>query len=144
MDKIINNVPLPYEPKKTNRFGIKFPEHFNLSEWICFEMSRPTLTFIGQDNGKIIYDWNDLVLKLYDPIAPSTTQSLMDLIHKNKINDKFNLLIEMYDPTGVVVEKWALSDCEFSLIDFGTLSYHQDEPVVCTLVIKLNKVVLEF
>ena len=141
MDKIINNVPLPYEPKKTNRFGIKFPEHFNLSEWICFEMSRPKMRIVG-DAKNVVFD--DLVLELYDPIAPSTTQSLMDLIHKNKINDKFNLLIEMYDPTGVVVEKWALSDCEFSLIDFGTLSYHQDEPVVCTLVIKLNKVVLEF
>ena len=141
MDKIINNVPLPYEPKKTNRFGIKFPEHFNLSEWICFEMSRPKMRIVG-DAKNVVFD--DLVLELYDPIAPSTTQSLMDLIHKNKINDKFNLSIEMYDPTGVVVEKWELSDCEFSLIDFGTLSYHQDEPVVCTLVIKLNKVVLEF
>ena len=68
----------------------------------------------------------------------------MDLIHGNKIGDKFNSSIEMYDPTGVVVEKWVLSDCEFLSIDFGTLSYQKDEPVVNTLVIKLNKVLLEF
>lgn len=81
---------------------------------------------------------------MYDPIGPSTTHSLMDLIHENKIGDKFNSFIVMYDPTGVVVEKWSLSDCEFISIDFGTLSYQKDEPVVITLIIKLNKVLLEF
>lgn len=144
MDKIINNVPFPYEPKKTNRFDITFPKHFNLPNWVCFSASRPTLRYIGEENGEKKYAWDKLVVKMYDPIAPSSTHSLMDLIHKNKIGDKFNSSIEMYDPTGVVVEKWVLSDCEFLSIDFGTLSYQKDEPVVNTLVIKLNKVLLEF
>jgi hypothetical protein len=74
----------------------------------------------------------------------------MDLIHKNLyekkqiIKDKFKLKLEMLDPTGVVVEKWDLSDLEFKTLDFGELSYQNDDLVKITLVIKLGKVILEF
>ena len=50
----------------------------------------------------------------------------------------------MLDPVGHVVEKWALSNCEFKSIDFGELSYQIDDPVSCSLVIKLGDVVLEY
>ena len=85
-----------------------------------------------------------------DPIGPSTSQSLMNLIHKSLyeknqiIKDKFDLKLEMLDPIGVVVEKWDLSDCEFKSIDFGELSYQNDDLVKITLVIKLGEVILEF
>jgi hypothetical protein len=63
---------------------------------------------------------------------------------KQIIKDKFDLKLEMLDPVGHVVEKWALSNCEFKSIDFGELSYQIDDPVVCSLVIKLGDVVLEY
>lgn len=139
MGNKINNVRIPYEPKKSNRFQIRFPQSFNLHEWVCFETSRPKLNITSKS-----LTWENLVIKMYDPIAPSTTQALMDLVQKDKIADKFDLNFEMLDPIGEVVEQWVLIDCEFLSVDFGELSHNQDEMVICTLVIKIGKVVLQF
>ena len=148
-------IPIPeigrYEPKKMNRFLIAFPEYFNIPQWIVSEASRPSMKLItkkifGFELSKS-FQWDDLVIKLRDNIGPSTTQSLMDLIHpdlknNHKVKEKFSLQIEMLDPTGVVVEKWQLDNCEFKLIDFGKLSYDNDNLVTCTLTIKLKDVIL--
>lgn len=149
--------PIPeiarYEPKRMNRFLITFPDYFNLPQWVVYETSRPSMKLItkkifGFELSKSL-QWDDLVVKLRDPIGPSTSQSLMDLIHpdlknKHKVKEKFTLQIEMLDPTGVVVEKWYLDNCEFKSIDFGGLSYNNDDIVTCTLTIKLKDVVLLF
>ena len=91
-----------------------------------------------------------MLITMRDPIGPSTSQSFMDLIHKSLyekkqiIKDKFDLKLEMLDPIGVVVERWGLSDCEFKSIDFGELSYQNDDIVKINLIIKLGNVILEF
>jgi hypothetical protein len=143
-----------YELKRMNRFLITFPEHFNIPQWVTFEASRPSARLITKDIlGVKLFKklvWDDMIIKMNDPIGPSTSQSIMDLIHKSLyekkqlIKDKFNLKLEMLDPVGHVVEKWALSNCEFKSIDFGELSCQIDDPVVCSLVIKLGDVVLEY
>jgi hypothetical protein len=143
-----------YELKRMNRFLITFPEHFNIPQWVTFEASRPSARLITKDIlGVKLFKklvWDDMIIKMNDPIGPSTSQSIMDLIHKSLyekkqlIKNKFNLKLEMLDPVGHVVEKWALSNCEFKSIDFGELSYQIDDPVVCSLVIKLGDVVLEY
>ena len=152
------NRPIPevgrYELKRMNRFLITFPEHFNIPQWVTFEASRPSARLVTKDIlGVKLFKklvWDDMIIKMRDPIGPSTSQSLMDLIHKSLyekkqlIKDKFNLKLEMLDPVGHVVEKWALSNCEFKSIDFGELSYQIDDPVSCSLVIKLGDVVLEY
>jgi len=152
------NRPIPevgrYELKRMNRFIITFPERFNIPQWVTFETSRPSARLITKDIlGVKLFKklvWDDMIIKMRDPIGPSTSQSLMDLIHKSLyekkqiIKDKFDLKLEMLDPVGHVVEKWALSNCEFKSIDFGELSYQIDDPVVCTLVIQLGDVVLEY
>jgi len=150
--------PIPvlqfYEPKRMNRFLITFPEHFNIPQWVVFETSRPNMTIkskkiLGVELFKKLV-WSDMIITMRDPIGPSTSQSFMDLIHKSLyekkqiIKDKFNLKLEMLDPTGVVVEKWDFSDCEFKSIDFGELSYENDNCVKITSVIKLGQVILEF
>jgi hypothetical protein len=146
-----HNTIIPYELKKQNRFMVTYPEHFKIPQWVTFETSRPSMKLVTK---KIFgfelvksFKWDDLVIKLRDPIGPSTTQSLMELIHpdlknKHKVKEKFSLQIEMLDPTGVIVEKWQLDNCEFKSIDFGKLSYDNDNLVTCTLTIKLKDVIL--
>ena len=137
-----------------NRFLITFPEHFNIPQWVVSEASRPNMTIkskkiLGFEFLKKII-WGDMQIIMTDPIGPSTSQPLMDLIHKSLyekkqiIKDKFDLKLEMLDPTGVVVERWDLSDCEFKSITFGELSHQNDNIVKITLVIKLGKVILDF
>ena len=152
------NRPIPevgrYELKRMNRFLITFPEHFNIPQWVTSETSRPSARIITKDIlgiklfKKLI--WDDMIIKMRDPIGPSTSQSLMNLVHKSLyekkrlIKDKFDLKLEMIDPVGHVVEKWSLSGCQFKSIDFGDLSHQIDEPVVCTLIIELGEVILEY
>lgn len=152
------NRPIPeigrYELKKMNRFLITFPDYFNIPQWVVFELDRPSARLITKDIlGVNLFKklvWDDMIIKMRDPIGPSTSQSLMDLVHKNFyhkeqiIKNKFDMKLEMLDPVGHVVERWDLSDCEFKSINFGQLSYQIDDPVVCTLVIKLGSVILEF
>lgn len=150
--------PIPeiarYEPKRMNRFLITFPEHFNIPQSVVVETSRPNMTIkskkiLGFELFKKII-WADMLISMSDPIGPSTSQSFMGLIHKSLyekkqiIKDKFDLKLEMLDPTGVVVERWNLSDCEFKSIDFGELSYQNGDMVKINLVIKIGEVILEF
>ena len=140
-----------YELKKQNRFMVTYPEHFKIPQWVTFETSRPSMKLVTK---KIFgfelvksFKWDDLVIKLRDPIGPSTAQSLMDLIYpdlknNHKVKEKFSLIVDMLDPTGVVIEKWQLDNCEFKSIDFGKLSYENDDVVTCTLTIKLKDVIL--
>jgi hypothetical protein len=139
MANTINNVPLPYEPKKKNRWLLIFPESFELSQWVCSRASRPCARVI---NGVIKFD--PLIIGMYDPIAPSTSQSLYNLITSGKVHEKFDMKIQLLDPIGIVIEQWSLSDCVFTKIDFGCLSYKDDETMECELTIELDKIVLEF
>lgn len=139
MEKIINNLPLPYEPKKTNRYIIIFPESFKIPQWVCSKTSRPIAII---SSGKIV--WEPLIANVYDSIAPSTAQGLFNLISEDKLNDKFEMRIQMLDPTGEVVEEWVLLDCSFEKIDFGVLSYELDKVCEIILTIKLGKVILNF
>jgi hypothetical protein len=139
MANIINNVPTPYEPKKTNRFIIKFPESFELTEWVCSRASRPC--------ARIIHDvtkFDPLIIGMYDPITPSTSQSLYNLITSGKVHEKFDMQIQLLDPIGTVIEEWSLSGCFFKKIDFGYMSYNRDEILECEVIIELDKVVLNF
>lgn len=139
MANIINNVPIPYEPKKKNRWLIIFPESFGLSQWIFSRASRPCVRI---HHG--LTKFEPLVIGMYDPIAPSTSQSLHNLINSGKVHEKFDLKIQMLDHTGIVIEEWVLSGCLFTKIDFGHLSYKDDEIMECELTIELDKVVLNF
>lgn len=139
MTKIINDVPLFLEPKKTNRFLIKFPESFKLPNWISFKSSRPT-AILGSKKPV----WEPLIVHIYDFIEPSITRALFRLISEDKTKEKFEMTIQMLDPTGNVVEEWSLVDCSFEKIAFGELSYDLNEFAKCTLTIKLDKVTLNF
>lgn len=81
---------------------------------------------------------------MYDPIGPSTTHSLMDLIHENKIGDKFNSFIVMYDPTGVVVEKWLLDGTMLTNVGFGDLSMDDDGIAEITATLRFDRAILLF
>lgn len=114
-----------YEPKKENRFFLKFPEELGIKNYFVSEFNRPVYNLNNYD---VTFDPFKVVL--YDPIGPSTTQIVMDLIRKKPI---FNCKIEMLDPVGTVVEEWEILNCKITKVDFGVLSYKSNEPVKITL-----------
>ena len=139
------------EPKMGNRFLIYFPEYFNIPEWAITKASRPRLNIFKRDifphNNDLtqqFYEWADLELKLIDPISPSSTQALNNLVRNNTIHENIEITLEMLDPTGIVVERWLLTDCFIKSIDFGSLSYSSNNLAEITLTISINQAVLLF
>ena len=121
-----------FEPKKNNRWKLIFPKKFNLPEWVVKATERPS------------YPFNNCKFKviLYDPITPSTTNTLIKLVDGNdgiKLK-RFKLKLQMLDPTGVVVEKWKLLDCVLNSIEWNPLDYSDDGISLVTLTITCNNV----
>lgn len=94
----------PFEPKKENRFYVKFQESFNILSHVIKETKRPSFT--KTTNNVII--WDDFIFKMYDPITPSTSQALMEGIRELRTKDShiIKVKIQGLDPIGGVIEEW--------------------------------------
>ena len=122
-----------FEPKRQNRFIIEFPKEFGIQEWLVNVASRPKykLGMYGL-NGR----WEDMTITFKDPIGPSSTKSLYNLIMVVEELKKVTLpslplfiyKILMLDPTGVVVETWDIAVQDIISVEFGQdLDYSSDE-----------------
>jgi hypothetical protein len=119
---------LEFEPKKTNRWLLEFPKGSNIDNWICKAVTLPVYPFDTD---------NDISVTLYDPLANSTTNNILNFVKKGK---PFKLKINILDPTSVVVEKWVLKGCIIKRIDCPPLDYSTDEPMLVHLQISYNEV----
>lgn len=117
-DKKTSDIFPAFEFKSKSRFIAKFKDSSGefLPSFVIQSIDRPRFT---QDTrGKIM--WFPLDVKLYDPIVPSTAQSLFTHISKN---ERFNITIELLGPVGDVVEKWEIANAHISNVNFGTLRW---------------------
>lgn len=150
------NMPIAYEPKKTNRWAVIFPSIFRIEPWVINSTQRPSVIVDG-DTFKI----NPISFVFLDPIGPSTTQRLMDIIRAcpnniellqkdssleliEVLKNGFDYDLEMLDPTGVTVEKWTISNCEIISVDFSDLNYSDSEPIKCKMIVQPKSFKLHF
>lgn len=136
MSETIIKMPIPYEPKKQNRWVVKFKEPFNnIKEWCVAKTTRPKIV----DN-----NWEDIEITLRDPISPSTSQAVMDGLRatNNKIIP-ISYDLEILDPTGVTVEKWAI-EAIVKEVDFGELNYSNDDLIHIKMILEPTNVILEY
>ena len=131
-------LPKPYEPKRKNRWIVKFKDNEEINAWYLASAQRPKLShgFLSCLTG---YNIADMVIELRDPIGSALNKTLLD-IFKNKV--KFDFQLEMLDPTGVVVENWEIKKCRILEIDFGELDYSNDGLATITLKIRPKEVKL--
>lgn len=144
MADLLMKMPVPYEPKRTNRFILTFPSELGINEWYVESTSRPAITigstpipFLNTERyvaGR--YTWGEIPVTFRDPIGPSAAQALMEWVrlHAESVTGRMgyaagykkDVTLQMLDPTGVVVEKWLLIDCFLTKADFQALNYGQD------------------
>ncbi len=141
-----NGIPVLVEPKRKNRWTVNFPEHFGIEPFVFQKTQRPHVSivpkkFLGFKIGNRL-DWGRITFEILDPIGPSTSDKLANII-ENHINEEFDYTLEMLDPTGAVVEKWLISGCKIEAISFGALDYSNDDIVRCFMSIKPTNVKLE-
>jgi hypothetical protein len=153
MADLLMKMPVPYEPKRQNRFIVRFPSSLGINEWYVTSAKRPavkitpvaipflnTSTYVA---GR--FEWETMQVTFKDPIGPSASQALMEWfrLHAESVTGRMgyaagykkDIELEMLDPTGVVVEKWVLQGTFITDLNFGDLDYSRDElaQITCTL-----------
>ena len=160
MADLLMKMPFPYEPKKKNRFILRFPSELGINEWFVETTNRPKITIGSIDipflntkryvAGK--YEWGTVGVTLRDPIGPSAAQAMMEWVrlHAESVTGRMgyaagykkDVELEMLDPTGVVIEKWSLIQCFLTDVDFGSLGYSDDALANITLTLRPDYCVL--
>lgn len=150
---LLNKMPVPFEPKRKNRWIIRFPQELGIQEFWLSSASRPSIdiaeveiplfntsTFVA---GR--FNWASIEVTMRDGIGGSTMQAVMEWIRLcaesatgrmgYAVGYKKNLELEMLDPTGVVVEKWVLEGSWVSAMNGGDLNMDDDQlaEVQCTI-----------
>jgi hypothetical protein len=155
-------MPIPYEPKRENRWILRFPSSLGINEWYVESFARPKLT-IGSKEIEFLntstfvagrFKWEPLTVKFRDPIGPSASQAVMEWIRLcaesvtgrmgYAAGYKKNVDLEMLDPTGVVVEKWILEGAFLLGYDGGALAYNSDNIAGITSTIQMDRCILVY
>lgn len=162
MADLLMRMPIPYEPKKQNRFILRFPSPLGIQEWYVKSTSRPKYTseeteiqFLNTSTFVVgRFKWETISVTFRDPIGPSATQALMEWVrlHSESVTGrqgyaagyKKDIELEMLDPTGVVIEKWILQGTMLNDVDFGSLDYSTSEIAEITATLRFDRAISVF
>jgi hypothetical protein len=162
MADLLMKMPIPYEPKRMNRFILRFPSSLGINEWFVESTARPKIKinsvpipFLNTETyvaGR--FNWDPISVKFRDPIGPSAAQALMEWVrlHAESVTGRMgyaagykkNVDLEMLDPTGVVVEKWILEGTFLTDVNFGELGYSQDGLATITASLRMDRCILVY
>lgn len=162
MADLLMKMPIPYEPKRQNRFIVRFPSSLGINEWFVETAARPHITinateipFLNTSTyvaGR--FTWGTINVKFRDPIGPSASQALMEWVRLcaesvtgrmgYAAGYKKNIDLEMLDPTGVVVEKWILEGTFLTGYDGGSLSYSSDGIAKISANMRMDRCILVY
>ena len=162
MADLLMKMPVPYEPKRVNRFLLRFPSSLGINEWYVISTARPnakinaveipflnTSTFVA---GR--FNWQEIRVTFKDPIGPSAAQALIEWfrLHAESVTGRMgyaagykkDIELEMLDPTGVVVEKWILQGTFITDLNFNELDYNNDAIASITCSLRMDRCILVY
>ena len=162
MADLLMKMPVPYEPKRVNRFILRFPSSLGINEWYVSSAARPSakinsvaIPFINTSTyvaGR--FEWNEMRVTFRDPIGPSASQALMEWfrLHAESVTGRMgyaagykkDIELEMLDPTGVVIEKWILQGTMLTNVDFGSLDYSTSDIAEITGTLRFDRAIHVF
>ena len=148
-----------FEPKVQNRFIMYID---GIPAYLIKKASSPSF-----EAGEIVLDhinvyrkikgkvkWNDLTLELYDPIAPSGAQAVMEwarLAHESVTGRdgysdfyKKDLVMNVLGPVGDVVSEWIIKGAYAKSANFGEYDWANDAAVSISLTIAMDYCVLNY
>jgi hypothetical protein len=160
MADLLMKMPIPYEPKRQNRFILRFPSSLGINEWFVESTARPHIQIAATEipflNTSVWvagrFNWQTINVTFRDPIGPSAAQALMEWVrlHAESVTGRMGYAagykkdvdLEMLDPTGVVVEKWILYGTFLTDVNFNTLAYNQDGVATIAATLRMDRCVL--
>jgi len=153
-------IPNKFEPKRTNRwiFALEGIDSFLVKSTSrpSVQISAQTINYINAQRhiaGKAT--WQDITVDLYDPIAPSGAQQVMEWVrtHHETVSGragyadfyKRDCQIKLLDPVGTVIELWDMKGCQLTSANFNGLQYDDEgTPLTIQLNIKFDNCVLQY
>lgn len=150
-----------YEPKRANRWLFQFDDD-TIPTFIARVASKPNLTvepvsidFMNTKRyiaGK--FEWGTITLGLYDPIAPSASQKVMEWVRLSYENlsgragyaafYKKNFSLLSLDPVGAPVEQWDIQSAWVTEATFGDLDMASSELQQIDITIRMDRCVLRY
>ena len=162
MADLLMKMPIPYEPKRQNRFILRFPSTLGINEWFVESAARPHIT-IGSTEIQFLntstyvagrFNWQPINVTFRDPIGPSAAQALMEWVrlHAESVTGRMgyaagykkNIFLEMLDPTGVAVEKWILQGTFLTDVNFDSLGYSDDNLATISATLRPDRCILVY
>ena len=162
MADLLLKMPLPYEPKRQNRFILRFPSSLGINEWFVESAARPHITINATEipflNTSTFvagrFNWQTINVVFRDPIGPSAAQALMEWVRLcaesvtgrmgYAAGYKKDIDLEMLDPTGVVVEKWILDSCMITKSAWNQAQYGQDGLATLSVTLQPDRCILVY
>ena len=152
-------IPNKFEPKRKNRwvFAIEGIDAFLMKSAArpSVTINETTLSYINSTRymaGKATF--GDLSVTIYDPIAPSGAQQVMEWIrtHYESVSGragyadfyKRDCQLKMLDPVGTVIELWDIKGAHLTNVSFGDLGYDGDEATEINLTLRFDNCVLQY
>ena len=162
MADLLMKMPVPYEPKRQNRFILSFDSTLGINEWYVESAARPSLTvnateiqFLNTSTyvaGR--FTWGTINVKFRDPIGPSASQALMEWVRlcAESVTGRMGyaagykklVWLEMLDPTGVVVEKWILDGCMITKAAWDNVAYSDDKLAGLDVTLQMDRCILVY
>ena len=148
-----------FEPKVQNRFILKIDGN---PSWYVKKVSG-----IGFEDGEIKLDyinsykklrgkrtWNDINITMYDPIAPSAIQEMMEwsrlsyetVTGRAGYSDfyKKELTLQVLGPVGDVISEWIIEGAFIKTLNQGDFDWASADVVELTATIACDGMVLNF
>lgn len=153
-------IPQKFEPLRKTRWILMIE---GIDAYLLKSAARPTFTteeiempFINSRRYLAgVTKFNELPCVLYDPIAPSGSQQVMEWIrlHFESVSGragyadfyKRDIQLKMLDPVGTVVQLWDLKGAWIKEANFGELDYTSNgEAMEINLTLRFDNSVLQF
>jgi len=148
-----------FEPKMKNRYLMYID---GIPSYLIRKIARPT---IQQEQKELPHinvsryvkgksKWGTVQLSLYDPVAPSGAQAVIEWLrlHHESVTGrdgyadfyKKDIIINMLGPVGDKVEEWILKGCIITEINWGDADWSTDDPLEISLTLQPDYCVLNY
>ena len=148
-----------FEPVQKNRFIVLMdgiPQYLikriKLPEFTSAEVELWHMNILRKVKGKS--KWGDVELELYQPIAPSGGQLIMEWVRlshesvtgRDGYNDfyKKDLTFQIIDPVGAIVSEWVFKGAFIKNANFGEFDFEGEGLVNLPLTLSIDYAVLNF
>jgi hypothetical protein len=152
-------LPNRFEPKRKNRWILQIE---GIDAFLLKTAQRPTITtdevempFVNSRRYlATLTKFNEMNVTLYDAIAPSGAQQIMEWIrlHFESVSGragyadfyKRDVQLKMVDPVGTVIELWDIKGAFIKSANFGDLTYEDGTPTEIALTLRYDQAVLQY